>query len=308
MAHSIPPTIAELLADAAAVLAAAGIDAPRREARLLLAHAAGLDQSALLRDMHTALDTPSFPALVARRATREPLALITGRQGFWSLDLEVSADTLIPRADTETLVEAAIAARAGQQTTRILDLGTGTGALLLAVLTELPGSTGVGIDRAEGAARLARRNAIALGLAGRAAFLCGDWATAIDARFDLVLSNPPYIESAAIGGLMPEVAAFEPRRALDGGPGWVGRLPGDCGCPAGSCWRRVAWRCWSWVSARPQPLRRSRRRTGLHRLGCMTICPASRGLWCCSGTPGKYRLANRSAPASLQFRPRSAIG
>ena len=212
------PTMAELLADAAGVLAAAGIEAPRREARLLLAHAAGLDQSALLRDMHTPRDVPGFAALVGRRAAREPLALITGRQGFWSLHLEVSADTLIPRADTETLIEAALAACAGRIVRRVLDLGTGTGALLLAVLTELPGATGVGIDRAEGAARLARRNAIALGLADRAAFLCGDWATAIDAQFDLVLSNPPYIESAAIAGLMPEVAEFEPRRALDGGP------------------------------------------------------------------------------------------
>jgi release factor glutamine methyltransferase len=210
-------TAAALLAQAAHVLEAAGIETPRREARLLLAHAAGIDQAALLRDMHAPLAAPGFMALVARRAAREPLALITGRQGFWTLDLEVSADTLIPRADSEAVVEAALAACAGQNVRRVLDLGTGTGALLLALLTEIPGATGIGVDRNEGAARLARRNAAACGLSGRAAFLCGDWAAALDARFDLVVSNPPYIESAAIAGLMPEVARFEPRAALDGG-------------------------------------------------------------------------------------------
>ena len=209
-------TVAGLLAEASRALAAAGIENPRREARLLLAHATGLDQPTLLRDLHTPLDAPALPALLARRAAREPLALITGRQGFWTLDLAVTADTLIPRADTETLVEAALAA-CPVAPSRILDLGTGTGALLLATLAEWPHATGVGVDRAEGAARLARRNAATLGFAARAAFLCGDWATAIDARFDLVLSNPPYIASAAIAGLMPEVARYEPRRALDGG-------------------------------------------------------------------------------------------
>jgi release factor glutamine methyltransferase len=211
-------TAAALLAAAARLLDAAGIEAPRREARLLLAHSAGIDQAALLRDMHAPLAAPGFMALVERRAAREPLALITGRQGFWTLDLNVSADTLIPRADSEAIVEAALIACKGRIVRRVLDLGTGTGALLLAVLTELPGATGIGVDRTEGAARLARQNAAALGLADRAAFLCGDWAAALDARFDLVLSNPPYIESGDIGGLMPEVARYEPRRALDGGP------------------------------------------------------------------------------------------
>jgi release factor glutamine methyltransferase len=210
-------TAADMLAEAASRLDAVGIEAPRREARLLLAHAAGIDQAALLRDLHAPLDASGFAALVDRRAAREPLALIIGHQGFWTLDLEVSADTLIPRADSEAVIEAALAVCAGHPARRVLDLGTGTGCLLLAVLTEWPAATGVGVDRTEGAARLARRNAAALGLADRAAFLCGDWATALNARFDLVLSNPPYIESADIAGLMPEVARYEPRRALDGG-------------------------------------------------------------------------------------------
>jgi release factor glutamine methyltransferase len=209
-------TAAEMLAAAAAVLDAAGIEAPRREARLLLAHALGIDQAALLRDLHRRVDAPGFDELVRRRAAREPMALITGRQGFWSLDLAVSADTLIPRADSEAVVEAALATCANPAP-RVLDLGTGTGCLLLAVLAERPGATGVGIDRSEGAVRLARRNAAALDLGDRAAFFCGDWAAAVDAKFDLVLSNPPYIRTADLSGLMPEVARYEPRSALDGG-------------------------------------------------------------------------------------------
>jgi release factor glutamine methyltransferase len=207
----------DLLNEAAQALAAAGIENPRREARLLLAHAAGIDQAALLRDMDRSLAAPGFATLVQRRVAREPLALITGRQGFWSLEFEVSADTLIPRADSEAVIEAALAACSGQAVRRVLDLGTGTGCLLLAALAEFPQAWGVGIDRAEGAARLARRNALSLGMGGRSVFLCGDWAAALESRFDLVLSNPPYIVADEIAGLMPEVALYEPRRALDGG-------------------------------------------------------------------------------------------
>ncbi len=211
------PTIAEHLATATAALA--GLDNPRREARLLLAHATGLDPAALLRDRDRVVDAPGFDALVARRAAREPLALITGHQGFWTLDLAVSADTLIPRADSETLIEAALAAFPDRSAVRrVLDLGTGTGCLLLAALTEFPGAWGVGVDLSPAAAALARRNAQATGLAARCAVLAGDWASALGgARFDLVLSNPPYIAAAEIAGLMPEVARHEPRRALDGG-------------------------------------------------------------------------------------------
>ena len=154
--------------------------------------------------------------MLARRAAREPLAYVVGWQEFWSLRFAVSPATLIPRADSETLIEAALAARpAGVR--RILDLGTGTGCLLLAALSEYPEAFGVGVDRCPGAAALAARNAAALGLADRAAILCGHWADALDARFDLVLSNPPYVARAEIATLMPEVARFEPATALDGG-------------------------------------------------------------------------------------------
>ena len=205
------------LAIATTMLAAAGLEQPRREARRLLCHATGLDAAGLLRELHADHPTPGFEALVARRAAREPLALITGRQPFWSFEVAVSADTLVPRADSETLVEAALETFPGRDARRVLDLGTGTGCLLLAVLTEFPGAFGIGVDWSAAAAALARRNAWDLRLDGRAAMVCGYWATALQARFDLVLSNPPYIETAAIAGLMPEVSQHEPALALDGG-------------------------------------------------------------------------------------------
>ncbi len=210
-------TLSQLLSQAADRLAEAAIEEPRREARLLLCHATGLDGAALLRHAQSDYPAPGFQALVSRRAAREPLAFITGHQPFWTLDLLVSPDTLIPRADSETLIEAALEAFPRREVRHVLDLGTGTGCLLLAALTEFANAWGVGVDRVAGAAWLARRNARRLGLDGRAAVLCADWAAPLDARFDLVLSNPPYIESATISGLMPDVALFEPRSALDGG-------------------------------------------------------------------------------------------
>lgn len=200
-------------------LRAAAIESPRLEARLLLAEAMGVEQAALLRDPRAPVPPSAaarFGDMLRRRLAREPMAYLLGRQGFWTLELEVSPETLIPRADSEAIVEAALAALPAPGA-RVLDLGTGTGCLLLAVLSEWPGAFGVGVDLAPGAAALAARNAAANGLAGRAAFLAGDWATALSGRFDLVLSNPPYIESAAIPRLMPEVVAHEPARALDGG-------------------------------------------------------------------------------------------
>jgi release factor glutamine methyltransferase len=160
-----------------------------------------------------------YQPLLLRRAAREPLALITGRREFWSLPFAVSPATLIPRADSETLLEAALALfRDRGSVARILDLGTGTGCLLLAALTEFPAAFGVGVDLAPEAARLAAGNAATLGLAARAAFLVGDWAAPLDGRFDLILCNPPYIEAAAIPTLMQDVWQYEPPSALDGGP------------------------------------------------------------------------------------------
>ncbi len=200
-------------------LAAAGIEQPRREARWLLAHALGVSQEALLADPAASVDARGYVALLARRAAREPLAFITGVREFWSLPLAVSSATLIPRADSETLIEAAAAHfPVPDQVSRVLDLGTGSGNLLLAALTEFPGAFGVGIDRTPAATALAARNAASLGLSGRAAFIVGDWTASLATRFDLVLSNPPYVETSAIAKLMPEVARHEPALALDGGP------------------------------------------------------------------------------------------
>lgn len=195
------------------------IDNPRLEARLLLAHALGVTQETVLRDRHLPVDAPAYDALIARRAAHEPLALILGRREFWSLDFLVSPDTLIPRGDSETLIDAALAAFPDRAAMRsLLDLGTGTGCLLLAALSEFPQAFGIGIDRMPAAAELARRNAAALGFASRTAFVVADWAEPLSgARFDMVLSNPPYIPTADLAGLMPEVAIHEPASALDGG-------------------------------------------------------------------------------------------
>jgi release factor glutamine methyltransferase len=204
---------AEALAVITARLKAAGIEDPRREARLILAAALGTNAAGLMaRDT---VDEAAYEPLVARRAAREPLAYITGRKEFWGLEFAVSPATLIPRPDTETLVEAVL--ESGLQPRTVLDLGTGTGCLLLAVLHENPAAFGVGVDINWQAAALARRNAQTLGLAHRAAFLAGSWAAPLDHRFDLILSNPPYIEQADLATLMPEVQSYEPDTALDGG-------------------------------------------------------------------------------------------
>lgn len=193
-----------------------GIDNPRLEARLLLAYAIGRSVADLLRDPTAAVDPTGYNALLARRAAHEPLAYILGRREFWSLDFAVSPATLIPRPDSETLVEAALAAcPAGPLF--VLDLGIGTGCLLLSVLHERPKAFGIGVDLSPEAAALAVANAAALGLADRTAVLCGDWDAALSAQFDLVLSNPPYIATSGIGRLMPDVANYEPRLCLDGG-------------------------------------------------------------------------------------------
>ena len=211
-------TAREALRLGAGRLRDAGIDAPRLEARLLLGHALGLEQAALLADPTAPVAPDPYVSLLVRRAAHEPLAFILGTREFWSLPFAVSPATLIPRPETETLIEAALSAFPDRSSVRrILDLGTGTGCLLLAALGEFPAAFGVGVDRAPEAAALAWRNARRLGLAGRAGFLAGDWAGAIAGRFDLVLCNPPYIPSADISALMAEISRHEPARALDGG-------------------------------------------------------------------------------------------
>ncbi|MDE2134172.1 MAG: peptide chain release factor N(5)-glutamine methyltransferase [Alphaproteobacteria bacterium] len=190
-----------LLRDAVRRLAAAGIENPRLDARLLLEHAHG--------------DNALFEALVCRRAAREPLAYITGRKEFWSLDFEVGPDVLIPRPESETVIEQALAAFPDRAAPLdVLDLGTGTGCLLVAFLKEFPNACGLGIDVSQKARAIAHRNVVRHGLAARGAIDGGDWSVA--GSYDVILANPPYIETGDLAGLEPE-GAYEPVLALDGG-------------------------------------------------------------------------------------------
>lgn len=208
---------ATALAEITRRLQAAGIEDARREARILLAASLGLDAAGLL--LRDEVPEAAFEPLLRRREDREPLAYILGAKEFWGMEFEVSPATLIPRPDTETLLEAALQAKAARQEVgRILDLGTGTGCLLLAALNEFPAAFGIGVDISPQAASLAARNARRLGLAHRSAFLAGDWAQALCGRFDLILANPPYIPAPDLAGLMPEVRRFEPGSALIAGP------------------------------------------------------------------------------------------
>ncbi|WP_029353647.1 peptide chain release factor N(5)-glutamine methyltransferase [Bosea sp. 117] len=214
-------TRAEASRAVAGRLATAGIEAPEREARLLVRLALGLSEL----DLVTRADIPLTPeetvrldALAARRAQGEPLARLAGRREFWSLDFTLSAGTLVPRPETETLVEAVLAAfpDAGAAL-HVLDLGTGTGAILAAILSERPAAFGVGVDLSEDAARTARDNLVRLGLGARSAVLVGRWGAALSGRFDLVVSNPPYIASGDVSGLPLDVRDHDPHLALDGG-------------------------------------------------------------------------------------------
>ncbi|RVU03424.1 peptide chain release factor N(5)-glutamine methyltransferase [Novosphingobium umbonatum] len=192
-------------------------DTARLDAEVLMAHALGCSRSSLLLSRMGDAVPEGFAAMVERRAAQEPVAYVTGVQEFWGLPFKVTPDTLIPRGDSETIVEAALDACPAPA--RVLDCGTGTGALLLAVLHERPQAQGIGIERSAGALAVARENAAALGLDGRATMQAGDWTQAGWAdglgRFDLILSNPPYVEEDA--DLSPSVRDYEPASALFAG-------------------------------------------------------------------------------------------
>ncbi len=203
-------------------LAAHGISAVDVEARMLLFAATHTDRTAMLRDPDRPLTPEGAEQLVAfliRRLAGEPATRIVGQRAFWTLDLRVTADVLDPRPDSETIVEAALAELGDRrrEPLRILDLGTGSGALLLALLSECPRATGLGIDLSEAACAIAKANAELNGLANRTEIRQGRWMEGLEESFDLILSNPPYIESADIPGLSIEVRAHDPLLALDGG-------------------------------------------------------------------------------------------
>ena len=204
------------LDEATGALADAGIDSPRMEARLLLAHALGIGRDQTLTATPTPEQAAHFESLVKRRVGREPFAYISGHREFWSLDFEVGPGVLVPRPDTETLIEEALRIMPDRNgPLRIADLGTGSGAILIAALTEFPNATGIGFEASSDAFEWASRNARRL-MPERAEIRLSDW-TRSQGPFDLVFSNPPYIPSLDIESLEPDVAHFEPRAALDGG-------------------------------------------------------------------------------------------
>ena len=210
-----------LVAEAAVALSAAGFTEPRRLARRLVSSALAISPVDLFAHPDFAVDGQQagrVQALLRRLAAGEPLSRIFGKREFWGLEFILSAHTLDPRPETETVVEGVLRRIPDRNMAlRLLDLGTGTGCLLLALLSELPVASGVGVDIAEGAVQTAVENAGLLGFGGRTHFIVGDWATALSERFDVIVVNPPYIRSEAIALLPREVACYDPRRALDGG-------------------------------------------------------------------------------------------
>ncbi len=196
------------------------IDMPVLDARLLLQFALGVDWAALFtgpdRDLTNEEET-HIESLVQRRLGREPISRIVGRRGFWKFDLAISPETLDPRPDTETLIMAVLKLADHAAPLSILDLGTGSGAILLALLNELPHAKGVGVDISSEAIATASANALELGLHTRSDFLTRDWADGVPGQFDIVVSNPPYIPAAQIATLAPEVKDYDPHAALNGG-------------------------------------------------------------------------------------------
>lgn len=214
-------TVDTALRSAIGRLHAAGIDTARLDARLLLGDVLKVETADLVAHPERPLAEPEierFRALIERRCLHQPVSQLLARREFWGLTFRVTAETLIPRPETETIVEQALAGIPDRaRALRVLDLGTGTGCLLLALLHELPQATGLAIDRSAGALAVASANADALGLTERAEFRLGNWTEGLAERFDLMVSNPPYIATADVERLGPEVARYEPHLALDGG-------------------------------------------------------------------------------------------
>lgn len=214
-------TLVSLWTEVRRRLEAAGVDTPVLDARLLLEAGAGVSRLEIVTDPRRPVSQAQAAAVLSltrRRETREPISHILGERHFWTLDLIVTPDVLTPRPETEFVVEAGLQALARDAPARILDLGVGSGAIALALLIERPNASAVGVDASAAALEVARKNAETLGVAERLELREGDWVDGLDGAFDLVVSNPPYIPSQDIDGLAPEVARYEPRAALDGGP------------------------------------------------------------------------------------------
>jgi len=211
----------ELMAQA---FRSAGVDSAKMDARILAAHALKLSRAQLISQSDRELEPREVDALsarAARRLKREPVSRILGEREFWGLRLAIDASVLDPRPETETVVEAALdwatTNQLRNEALRVLDIATGSGALVVALLSEFPAAVGVATDKSLDAVRVARVNARRLGLADRCMFIAGDYATALRGPFDLIVSNPPYIASGDIADLAPEARDYDPRLALDGG-------------------------------------------------------------------------------------------
>lgn len=239
-AVSSAPTLGRLVRETARRLAAQGIEAPDHEARLLLSLATGLASIAAVLDPDHRIDDADcarLDALLARRLLGEPVARLAGVQEFYGRPFLLGPETLVPRADSETIIDTALAVAgrigAGTKALRILDLGTGSGCLLVTLLAEIDGAIGIGVDRSLAALRVAAENAKRLGVGDRALFAAGHWHAPLGGPFDIVVANPPYVASGDIATLAPEVRCHDPQPALDGGTDGldcyraiVARLPG----------------------------------------------------------------------------------
>ena len=305
------PTIAAVRRSLARSFRAAGVDLPELDARVLVGHALGLDQAALAAAGARMLDREArdaIEALARRRFAREPVARIVGSKEFWSLKLSLTEATLVPRPESETVVEAALAAIDAQgpraRLRRIADLGTGSGALLLALMRELPGAFGVGTDTSPRALMVARANARRLGVTP-AAFIACDMAAALCGPFDLIVSNPPYIRSGDINALAPEVRDFDPRAALDGGPDGL------------DCFRAIAAAVPGAARARRRSRRRTRRRASAGRGhivrggGACAVAAPHRSSWgasraACDKTAAKPGMSGRHC--LWENRSKKALG
>ncbi len=219
-----PVTLEDIVRDAARRLEAAGLDTPALDARVLAGCAAGLDRAGLIVEGRSPAGSEisaRLNSMVERRLRGEPVARIVGHKEFWGLDFALGPETLVPRPDSETVVSTVLEAidrgPGRLAPLRLLDLGTGSGCLLVALLHELPAAFGIAVDISEGALRIARQNARTHGVADRAVFVRGIWGAGIGGGVDILLSNPPYIPHGEIGGLAREVAVNDPPAALDGG-------------------------------------------------------------------------------------------
>jgi release factor glutamine methyltransferase len=214
-------TYGELRRGGAALLRDENIESAEADARLLLQHAAKFDAAKLISADNDEADEDLiavYDRLLSRRISGVPIARIVGEKEFWSLPFALGAETLVPRPETEIIVEAALAEiEDRKRALSILDLGAGTGAILAALLSELPNARGFAVDKSEAALRVARQNLRNLSFGARVSYLCGDWASAVSGTFDLIVSNPPYIASKELALLSPEVRDHDPPLALDGG-------------------------------------------------------------------------------------------